>query len=86
MAFKKFAVIKLDPPETHSNGGMVEKTIYFLEGTYNINGAGGKFSTSNEKEDWNEKVTEYKLIPIEDDSPVTAGWIYTDKTNELIAP
>tara|TARA_Y200000002_G_scaffold36757_2_gene26963 strand:- start:159 stop:416 length:258 start_codon:yes stop_codon:yes gene_type:complete len=84
--FKKFAVIKLDPPETHSTGGMVEKTIYFLEGTYNINGAGGKFSTDNEKEDWNDKVTEYKLVQIEDDSPVTTGWIYTDKTNELIAP
>ena len=49
MAFKRYAVIKLDPPETYSTGGMVEKTIYFLEENVNINGEGGKFNTSNEK-------------------------------------
>lgn len=76
MAFKRYAVVKLDPPESLSTGGMVVDTVHFLDPSVRL----------ISKQYWAKKVDEYKLVEIDDDSPVKAGWIYTDKTHQLIAP
>jgi hypothetical protein len=78
MAFNKFAVIKLDPPESYSTGGMVEELIYILDGVAR--------KDSPLTQHWVHKYDEYKLVPIEEDDPVKVGWIYTDKTHEFVAP
>ena len=76
MAFKRYAVVKLDPPESLSTGGMVVDTIHYLDPSLRLKG----------KQYWAKKVNEYILVEIDHYSPVQSGWIYTDKTHQLIAP
>ena len=79
MAFIQYAVVKLDPPESKSNGGMVVDLVQILPES-----EGG--SRLNCTQHWAKKVDEYKLIPISQNSNVRVGWIYTDKTNYFVAP
>ena len=78
MAMKRYAVVKLDPPESNSTGGMVEDFVHILEGTSRTDG--------HITQHWATKVDEYKLIEIEEVTDVKIGWIYTDKTHEFVAP
>ena len=78
MAFNKYAVVKLDPVESNSTGGMVEELAYMIDGVSRTD--------SEMTQHWINKYDEYKLVLIEDDDPVKAGWIYTDKTHEFVAP
>ena len=78
MAFKRYAVIKLDPPESNSTGGMVEDFVHILEGTSRTDG--------HITQHWATKVDEYKLVEIEEETDIKIGWIYTDKTHQFIAP
>lgn len=76
MAFKRYAVIELDPPESYSTGGMVVDFVHILEGA----------SRTELTQHWATKVDEYKLIEVEEDGEVKIGWIYTDKTHQFVAP
>jgi len=78
MAFKKYAVIELDPVESLSTGGMVVDTVYILDTATRLDG--------QLTQHWATKVDEYKLVQIEEDSEVKIGWIYTDKTHQFVAP
>lgn len=78
MAFKRYAVIELDPPESLSTGGMVVDFVHILDTATRLDG--------QLTQHWATKVDEYKLVEIAEDSPVKVGWIYTDKTHQLIAP
>ena len=78
MAFKKYAVIKLDPPESNSTGGIVEDFVHILEGASRTDG--------QLTQHWATKVDEYKLIEVEEESEIKKGWIYTDKTHQFVAP
>jgi hypothetical protein len=78
MAFKRYAVIKLDPPESLSTGGIVEDFVHILDGATRLDG--------QLTQHWATKIDEYKLIKISEDSPVKVGWIYTDKTHQFVAP
>ena len=78
MAFKRYAVVELDPPESYSTGGMVVDFVHILEGASRTDG--------QLTQHWANKVDEYKLIEVEEDSEVKTGWIYTDKTHQFVAP
>tara|TARA_Y100000389_G_scaffold11060_1_gene10268 strand:- start:231 stop:467 length:237 start_codon:yes stop_codon:yes gene_type:complete len=78
MAFKRYAVIELDPPESYSTGGMVIDFVHIKEGWTRLDG--------QLTQHWATKVDEYKLIEVEEDSEVKTGWIYTDKTHQFVAP
>jgi|TARA_B100001094_G_scaffold166110_1_gene160779 hypothetical protein len=78
MAFNKYAVVKLDPVESNSTGGIVEELAYMIDGVARTD--------SEMTQHWVNKYDEYKLVPIEEDDPVKVGWIYTDKTHEFVAP
>jgi len=73
---KRYAVVKLDPPESLSTGGMVVDTVHFFDPSVRL----------ISKQYWAKRVDEYILIEIDHSSPVKSGWIYTDKTHQLIAP
>ena len=76
MAFYKYAVVKLDPPESNSTGGIVVDITHILD-------TGTRFELTQH---WATKVDEYKLIKISKENPVKVGWIYTDKTHQFVRP
>tara|TARA_B100000902_G_C27062947_1_gene790059 strand:- start:437 stop:673 length:237 start_codon:yes stop_codon:yes gene_type:complete len=78
MAWLKYAIVELDPPESNSTGGMVVEITHMLDSDTR--------ETAPMPQHWLKKVDEYKMVQISEDSPVKVGWIYTDKTHQLIAP
>ena len=72
--FIKKAVIKLDPPEAKSTGGMVVEIITQAAATRSDFRTPEKYINN----------PNYLLITCSDNCEI--GWIYTDKTNQLIAP
>ena len=76
MAFYKYAVVKLDPPESNSTGGIVVDITHILDIHTRLTLA----------QHWETKVDEYKLIKISEENPVKVGWIYTDKTHQFVRP
>jgi hypothetical protein len=76
MAFYKYAVVKLDPPESNSTGGIVVDMTHILD-------TGTRLTLAQH---WATKVDEYKLIKISEENPVKVGWIYTDKTHQFVRP
>ena len=68
------AVVQLDPPESYSTGGCVVEIIAqaaATESDFNI--PTEYVGNSN-----------YKLITCDENCQI--GWIYTDKTNQLVSP
>jgi len=68
------ALVQLDPPEAHSTGGCVVKILSqsaVVESDFNMP---------------TEYVgnSDYKVVPCDENCQV--GWIYTDKTNQLVSP
>tara|TARA_B100002019_G_C21208690_1_gene568169 strand:- start:366 stop:602 length:237 start_codon:yes stop_codon:yes gene_type:complete len=78
MAWLKYAIVELDPPESNSTGGMVIELTHMLDTDTR--------ETAPMSQHWLKKVDEYKMIQISEDSPVQVGWIYTDKTHQFVAP
>lgn len=78
MAMVKYAIVKLDPPESLSTGGIVVETTHILDTDTR--------ETAGLIQHWVPKVNEYKMIQITEDNPVKVGWIYTDKTHQFVAP
>lgn len=78
MAWIRYAIVELDPPESNSTGGMVVEITHMLDTDTR--------ATTSMTQHWIPKVNEYKMIKIEEDSPVKVGWIYTDKTHQFVAP
>tara|TARA_A100001011_G_scaffold281346_1_gene291364 strand:+ start:333 stop:578 length:246 start_codon:yes stop_codon:yes gene_type:complete len=76
MANRNFAIVKLDDYDsTASTGGIVERIVYWPEN-----------DSDRELEIYNlEKVmgsSNYILVPCNDDCQ--EGWIYTDKSHQLV--
>ena len=72
--FIKKAVVKLDPPETKSTGGMVVEIISQAAATVSDFSTPKKYVNNSE----------YLLVRCDDNCQI--GWIYTDKTNYLKSP
>ena len=68
------AVIELDPPESNSTGGMVVEIISQAGATENDFNMPTKYVGNSN----------YKLVSCDENCQV--GWIYTDKTHQLISP
>lgn len=79
MAHKKVAIIRLDPPESLSTGGIVEDVLQFPESQ----------TKENCSQHWANK-SNYIWVEIDDTpdnpTPIKSGWIYTDVTHEFVAP
>ena len=75
--YNKKAVVKLDPPETNSTGGVVVEILS------QAGRAKSDWKVPTGKEHYFDN-SEYAVIECSDDFKV--GWIYTDKTHTLIAP
>ena len=79
MAKRMMALVKMDPAETNSTGGVVEEVIVGdTELDDSATGRGESSYDYSEKQD----VSGYQLINCGDD--VKVGWIYADKTNVFI--
>lgn len=78
MALRKFAIVKKDPPETNSTGGIVVKISNWPENASERVGSVYDLSTQR----FYNPSYKYELIPCGDD--VKEGWIYTDKTNIFV--
>jgi len=68
------AVIQLDPPESNSTGGMVVEIIS---------------QSGMSESDFNTPTkyvgnSNYKLVSCDENCQI--GWIYTDRTHQLISP
>ena len=75
--YNKKAVVKLDPPETNSTGGMVVDILS------QAGRASSDWKIPEGKEHYFDN-SEYAVVECNDECSV--GWIYTDKTHTLIAP
>ncbi len=79
MAKRMMALVKMDPAETKSTGGVVEEVIVGDTELDDLAKERGESSYDySEKQD----VSGYKLINCGDD--VKVGWIYADKTNVFV--
>ena len=80
MAQSKMALVKLDPPETYSTGGTVERIILKDDELETLATARGE--TYQYAQEQIDQPDVYKLIACGD--TVQVGWIYTDKTNLFV--
>ena len=84
--YTRMAVVKLDPPESYSTGGIVVDIVQWWNKSEAI--ANGNQVPANYYDDAGpyknpyEGKSGYKCVPSE---TAQVNWIYTDKTNELIA-